>query len=186
MAGTVSVLFARKDSVYKTLGVDVWDLDRNALLWPGGNPVVAHPPCRLWGNLRRFSTAPESERDLAIYAVNQVRAWGGVLEHPLGSILWKEMGLPLYGNRDRWGGFTLGVNQHWWGHKAEKATWLYICGLSLVAVPSIPLRLDLPSHVIETRVKGVSRRPSVTKAEREYTPQAFASWLIDLASRCRV
>ncbi len=46
----VSVLFARSDSIYKTLdGCDVWDIERNALSWPGGNPVVAHPPCQRWG-----------------------------------------------------------------------------------------------------------------------------------------
>lgn len=47
---TVAVLFARADSTYKTLpGTDVWDIERNAKLWPGGAPVVAHPPCRAWG-----------------------------------------------------------------------------------------------------------------------------------------
>ena len=35
----ISVLFARSDSVYKALpGCDVWDQERNALFWPGGNP----------------------------------------------------------------------------------------------------------------------------------------------------
>lgn len=27
---TISALFVRKDSVYKTLGVDCWDIDRDA------------------------------------------------------------------------------------------------------------------------------------------------------------
>lgn len=36
----IAVLFARADSVYKSLpDCDVWDADRNALLWPGGCPV---------------------------------------------------------------------------------------------------------------------------------------------------
>jgi hypothetical protein len=72
VCGTVSVLFVARNSVYKTLGVDCWDEDRNALLWPGGNPIVAHPPCRLWSMLRKFSTAPESEKELAIWSVKQV------------------------------------------------------------------------------------------------------------------
>lgn len=43
----VAVLFARQDSHYKSIaGVDVWDIDRDARKWPGGMPVVAHPPCR--------------------------------------------------------------------------------------------------------------------------------------------
>ena len=43
----VAVLFARADSIYKTLpGCDVYDIKRDARTWPGGCPVVAHPPCR--------------------------------------------------------------------------------------------------------------------------------------------
>lgn len=41
----VSVLYVRNDSVYKELDVDCWDIERDARKWPGGNPVVAHPPC---------------------------------------------------------------------------------------------------------------------------------------------
>ena len=52
----VAVLFARADSVYKTLpGCDVYDIDRDALTFPGGNQVVAHPPCRAWGQLRYWA-----------------------------------------------------------------------------------------------------------------------------------
>jgi len=54
----ISVLFARSDSNYKTLpGVDVWDAERDARTWPGGNPVVAHPPGRALGRLRHFRQA---------------------------------------------------------------------------------------------------------------------------------
>jgi hypothetical protein len=46
----VAVLFARSDSIYKEFqGVDVWDKERDARNWPGGCPVIAHPPCRTWG-----------------------------------------------------------------------------------------------------------------------------------------
>jgi len=55
---TVAVLFARADSHYKALpGVDVWDEARDARKWPGGAPLVAHPPCRLWAKLRQFAKA---------------------------------------------------------------------------------------------------------------------------------
>lgn len=40
----VAVLFARADSVYKTLpGCDVWDEARDARRWTGGVPLVAQP-----------------------------------------------------------------------------------------------------------------------------------------------
>lgn len=92
---TVAVLFARADSTYKTLpGTDVWDIERDAKLWPGGAPVVAHPPCRAWGRLRQFAKPRKGERQLAIWSVRQVRRFGGVLEHPVGSLLWKKAGLP--------------------------------------------------------------------------------------------
>jgi len=87
----VSVLFARQDSIYKTLtDCDVWDIERDALKWPGGNPIIAHPPCRAWGSLRHFAKPRPGERELALWAVKQVRAEGGVLEHPARSLLWAE------------------------------------------------------------------------------------------------
>ena len=37
----VTVLFARRDSIYKSMaGCDVWDADRDALNWPGDSPVL--------------------------------------------------------------------------------------------------------------------------------------------------
>jgi hypothetical protein len=126
---TVAVLFARADSTYKTLpGTDVWDIERDAKLWPGGAPVVAHPPCRAWGRLRKFAKPRKGERQLAIWSVRQVRRFGGVLEHPVGSLLWEKAGLPAPGQIDAHGGWTLPIHQNWWGHRAEKATLLYIVG----------------------------------------------------------
>lgn len=181
----ISVLFARADSNYKALpGVDVWDADRDARTWPGGNPVVAHPPCRAWGRLRHFAKPRPDEKALALFAVDQVRKWGGVLEHPAGSTLWPAAGLPAPGQRDQYGGFTLGVNQHWCGHRAEKATLLYICGVEPRDIPAVPLRLDEPTHVVQSR-KRSDYRPHISKAEREHTPPDFAVWLVELARRCR-
>ena len=74
----VAVLFARRDSVYKSLaGCDVWDIDRDAMTWTGGAPVVAHPPCRAWGRLRTFAKPREFARSTGPFAIDQVRAWGG-------------------------------------------------------------------------------------------------------------
>lgn len=92
--GPVAALFVRADSIYKTMpGVDAWDIERDARKWPGGCPVVAHPPCRAWGRLRQFAKPRPDEKDLAPWAVEKVRRWGGVLEHPANSSLWIACGL---------------------------------------------------------------------------------------------
>jgi len=74
----VAVLFARSDSVYKSLpGCDVYDIDRDAMTFEGGMPVIAHPPCRSWGRLAHRANPRPGERKLALWAVDQVRQWGG-------------------------------------------------------------------------------------------------------------
>jgi len=105
MMPVVSALFVRRDSVYKELNIDAWDIDRNALLFSGGNPVIAHPPCRSWGQLSHLAKPRAGEKELAIWAIEQVRNCGGVLEHPRNSKLWKYMSLPMPGKGcDQWGG----------------------------------------------------------------------------------
>ncbi len=190
-AATVAVLFARADSVYKTMPeCDVWDIERDARDWPGGCPVVAHPPCRAWGSLRRFAKPRKNERHLATFALRQVRAFGGVLEHPAASRLWPRCGLPKPGaGRDKYGCWTLGITQHWWGHRATKATLLYVCGVAPADIPDMPaLRLGEGTHVIKRDSRGWQgrpRRPHVTKTEREHTPVELARWLVDLAMKCK-
>jgi len=186
---TVAVLFARQDSHYKALaGVDVWDEARDARRWPGGAPLVAHPPCRLWAKLRQFAKAsdPVMERQLAIDAVARVRRFGGVLEHPAESTLWAHEGMPTAGRApDAWGGWTAEVRQCDWGHKAEKRTWLYVVGCHPDDLPPMPPRGE-PTGVIKPQ-RGIPRdgRKIVTKAEREHTPTALAAWLVELAARCK-
>lgn len=187
----VAVLFARADSIYKTMpGVDVYDIERDARTWPGGCPVVAHPPCRAWGRLSHMANPRPDEKNLARLAVALVREFGGVIEHPVGSKLWPAQRLPALGRgRDAFGGFTLAIHQHWFGHRAEKATLLYIVGCGPSNVPDMPMRLGKATHVIASSTARQNRgqpqsRPEVTKPEREYTPPALAEWLVELARRC--
>ncbi|HOW49039.1 MAG TPA: hypothetical protein PLB26_15455 [Rubrivivax sp.] len=183
----VAALFVRADSVYKIMpGVDAWDEARDARSWPGGCPVVAHPPCRLWAKLRQFASSPDpaAERQLAIDAVGRAREFGGVIEHPAESTLWAACGLPTPGRApDRFGGWTAEIRQCDWGHKAEKLTWLYIVGCHPDDLPALPSRGE-PTGVIKPQ-RGVPRdgRKIVTKAEREHTPPALAEWLVELARR---
>lgn len=190
----VAVLFARRDSFYKSLpSVDVWDKDRNALAWPGGAPVVAHPPCRAWASFAHIAKPEPGERDLAFFAVAQVRRYGGALEHPVASRLWAEAGLPAPGHFDEFGGWTLPIHQHWWGHRARKKTLLYIVGCAPRDIPPIPLVLGEATHVVamskDRRTADGQRirkghplwRPEVSKSEREHTPPRLAEWLVAVA-----
>lgn len=187
LADSVAVLFARADSHYKAIpGCDVWDIDRDARKWPGGAPVVAHPPCRAWASLRFHAKPRDGEKQLAIDAVANVRRFGGVLEHPQMSTLWAVAGLPEPEHRDEFGGWTLIVDQNWWGHRARKRTRLYIVGCEPENIPVMPMVLGEATHTVGLW-SGRDRatcRPSIAKHEYETTPPAFAAWLVDLASRC--
>lgn len=185
MSKEVSVLFTRKDSYYNSIECcDCYDIERNALTFTGGNPVIAHPPCRSWGRLRHFAKPLPGEKALAVWAVYMVRECGGVLEHPASSMLWRELNLPLGAQKDKYGGFTIDIDQFWFGHKARKKTWLYVCGINRQDVPAVPLKFGRATHTISTfsKLKNPTlRRPQVTKKEREYTPPDLAEWLVDLA-----
>lgn len=195
MVSQVAALFCRSDSNYRDFdSVDVWDAERDARRWPGGCSVIAHPPCRAWGQLRAMANAAPGEKELALLAVKWVREFGGVLEHPKKSTLWPEAGLPEPGQRDKFGGWTLPINQFWWGHRAEKATRLYIVGCEPTDIPDIPIVLgDAPCLVgTSGRRKDGKRlkkgddgwRPEISKAEREHTPPLLAEWLVKLARKC--
>lgn len=182
---TVTVLFARRDSIYKSFpACEVYDIERDASTWPGGTPVVAHPPCRLWSKLRHFSTAPLSEKCLALWAIVQVRQWGGVLEHPASSSLFASAHLPRPGREDIYGGRTIGLWQSWFGHRATKPTWLYIVGCPIGHLPAMPFVFGEGTHLVSrSSVQRTRRlqRPEISKAEREHTPLLLAKWLLDVA-----
>lgn len=172
----VAALFVRSDSCYFGLGVDCWDAARDARGYGGPGPVVWHPPCRGWGRLRNFAKPRADEKALALFAVDCVRRYGGVLEHPHGSSLWPAGGLPRPGVVDAWGGWTLVVDQGWWGHPAPKPTYLYIVGCSRADVPVLPVKA----------ARAGGRTLELRPADRERTPVAFAAWLVGLAASCAV
>lgn len=185
----VAALYVLPDSIYHSLPVDAWDAKRDARAFQGPCPVVAHPPCRPWGRLRQQAKPDPEERELGPLAVHQVQTWGGVLEHPAASSLWPHCNLPRPGTApDQHGGHTIDVNQSWWGHRAQKRTWLYVVGCPPANVPPMPLTLHLPPRVI-TNIKGLRSnmpgyRKECTARERAATPPAFACWLIALAQLC--
>lgn len=192
----VAALFVRSDSVYKTMpGVDAWDEARDARLWPGGCPVVVHPPCKRWSMINGvvLSRYPHKAEEFAwgndgglfAFALDAVRKNGGVLEHPAQSRAFGHYGLPRRGRSpDRFGGWTTEVRQADWGHRAEKRTWLYIVGVSPDDVPTIPPRREATALI--SRMPDCSLVEIMCKAEREHTPPEFAAWLVELARRTRV
>lgn len=164
----VAALFTRRDSVYQTLGADCFDVERDARTFDLSCPVVAHPPCRSWGMLSHFAKPRKDERDLAWWAVHVVRLCGGVLEHPLTSRLWREIGVRTYGVRDQFGGVLVPCDQAWFGHRARKRTGLYVVG-------PVPSMSQVDGGVAVTTVERMGR------AERERTPVELARWLVDCA-----
>ena len=142
---SAAVLYARKNSIYKQYeNLDVYDIDRDAYNFNASCPVIAHPPCRLWGKLRTFSKAPLIEKYTALHAVTVIQQNGGVLEHPAFSTLWQAANLPQPGATDKYDGFTLPILQSWFGHKAPKSTWLYIVGIKPTQLEPIPFELGIP------------------------------------------
>jgi hypothetical protein len=140
----VAALFVETDGVYYGLPhVDPWDKDRDARTYAGPHPVVAHPPCERWGRFWHGSTRRPhqfkkgDDGGCFAAALESVRAYGGVLEHPEASHAWKAFGLkapPRSGGwvpADEFGGWTCCVEQGHYGHASRKATWLYAVEIDL-------------------------------------------------------
>ena len=168
--------------------VDCWDKTRDALNFPGGKAVIAHPPCAPWSRMRHFATKQHIYKHLATVAVHQVLANGGILEHPHCSLLWKTCGLP-HPQKDipdsapkLW---SLEIDQCRFGHKARKLTWLLFCGIRPEDLPPLPAPRE-PTHVTVDskygRRKGMKRIP---EKERHLTPPDFAKWLVATARCCQ-
>lgn len=198
----IAALFVETNGVYFGLpGVDPWDKARDARLYDGPHPVIAHPPCERWG--RYWGGAPwQKERktlgaDDGCFsaALDLVRHYGGVLEHPEASHAWRTFGLnapPRHGGwvvADFEGGWTCCIEQGHYGHRARKATWLYAHGVDL---PSLKWgtsgkreRLDEGFHSKEERRRavrtGICQR--LSKRQRAATPIEFRDLLMSMVAR---
>jgi hypothetical protein len=188
----VAALFVDSAGPYANReGVEAWDAARDARLYDGPHPVVAHPPCRLWINLACVNYArwggehnrPGNDGGCFLHALACVCALGGVLEHPAHSRAWTQYGLlrPLFG---AWMRCDLGwVTEIWqsaYGHRADKATWLFYSGIRA------------PADMRWAKVKGTHqvgwfdrRRPTLSPREAALTPPDLAAALIDLARGSR-
>ena len=206
LSGTVAALYVQTGGCYFDVdGVDPWDEPRDARQYAGPHPVVAHPPCARWG--RYWGGAPKTWPRLKKgddggcfkAALDAVRRYGGILEHPEASHAWAHFGLnkpPRSGGwitADFYGGWTCCVEQGWYGHRARKATWLFACHVDLPSLnwgkaPGDFIRLDEGFHSAEERRRavktGVCQR--LPKKERAATPIEFRDLLIGIARTARV
>ena len=135
----INALFVETNGVYFNLpSVEAWDIKRNAFNCKNGAPAIAHPPCKRWGRYWQGGPSVEVPRILGdddccfAYSLWYVRSFGGIIEHPEASYAWPYYGLkkpPKSGNWievDNYGGMGCCVEQGHYGHKARKATWLYV------------------------------------------------------------
>ena len=166
MNTNISVLCVKPRSVYKTLVEDCYDHNRDARNYRGGNPIIAHPPCRSWSRfLRRNAKPVAGERDLVPFCIEKIMLFGGLLEHPAYSTVWDKYMLPAPGTT-RGNLKTIQIDQSWWGHPDRKRTWLLMP--SHYVIPEYPFRLTM---------RGKLTKWSKTNGN-DKTPIEFAKWLI--------
>jgi hypothetical protein len=177
----VTALCVQAKSPFHTQGANCYDKARDAFLFPGGTPVIAMPPCQQWCRLRRFSTYNLHEMALGLHCVRMVKTWGGVLEQPAQSALFRTATLPAPGQEDATG-FTVSVDQFNWGHRARKRTWLFVAGLSRGDMPGETLRLGRPTHCVGGSSTGLLE---LGASAADATPPEFAAWLLQVARLTR-
>jgi len=194
----IAALFVEKGGVYYGLpDVDPWDEERDARKYAGPWPVVAHPPCQRWGsfaalNFKRYGgehNRPGNDGGCFASALESVRRFGGVLEHPAGSKAWGAYGIVLPSEGSGWirslwiDEWTCEVWQSAYGHKARKRTWLLYSG----RLPPLPISwtrrpgTHQVGHGFATPASP-GKKP-LSSREACATPLAFRDELLSLARR---
>lgn len=200
----VAALYVETGGCYFGLpDVDPWDERRDARLYEGPYPVIAHPPCQRWGDMWMGSPLVIARTGIRKqlgddggcfqHALDTVRRFGGVIEHPEGSRAWAFYGLNKPPREGGWiaadfeGGWTCRVEQIAYGHSVRKATWLYAAHCQL---PQLAWGVDarkLPSMVQPSAARiAAGRTPSVSAHGirdklRNATPLPFRDLLLSIA-----
>ncbi len=199
----IAALFVAGDGPYIGIpGIDPWTAERDARTYPGPHPVIAHPPCERWGRYWSGGPSARVRRKLGddngcfLSALESVRRYGGVLEHPASSLAWAKFGLvkPLPQGWIGDGiGFVCQVEQGNYGHRARKATWLYAVSSeipSLIWNESTGVRMDEGFHSNEERARaramGIKPLKRLSKRQRIHTPIEFRDLLIEIARGARL
>lgn len=203
---TVAALFVAKGGCYSGLeDVDPWDETRDARLYPGPHPIVAHPPCQRWGKLwagqplyiKRTGRRKIKGDDEGCFAaaLAAARKWGGIIEHPWGSHAWAHFGLNKPAREGGWiaadfeGGWTCCVEQGRYGHYARKPTLLLAYRVELPELEWGIGESRLPQAVIDRMGLARAKRLGEVGAQgggtdskpRIGTPAAFRDLLLSIA-----
>jgi hypothetical protein len=203
----IAALFVETDGCYFGLeDVDPWDILRDARGYAGSHPVVAHPPCQRWGRFWHGSTRKPHQFKLGddggcfAAALDAVRSWGGVLEHPADSHAWKHFGLTPPKRFKGWqragreGLWTCYVEQGHYGHMSRKPTWLLAKGADL---PELnwskgeqrlhPVALERYGYEKARRIGMTAMVGGKDKTKiRNATPPEFRDVLLNIARSVRV
>lgn len=192
----IAALFVQAGGCYFGLpDVDPWDEKRDARLYAGPHPVVAHPPCARWCRLAglvesRWGIKRGADDGCFASALASVRKWGGVLEHPAYSDAFAAYGIPRPvgpgWQRTIDGGAVAYVEQGRYGHLAKKATWLYAYGVDNLPSLDMGVIADNQSKALVSWCGNHTRsddpRPRLSKKARSATPPAFRELLISIAT----
>jgi hypothetical protein len=194
----IAALYVETGGTYYGLpDVDPWDETRDARKYAGPCPVVAHPPCERWGKMWNGGIAwkgkPKTLGDdggCFKAALDAVRKYGGVIEHPKGSHAWGRFDLsrpPASGGwvvADFHGGWTCQVDQGNYGHPTQKPTWLYAVGCdlpSLIWGASTPVIPEWRSERWKARARNDGICVLLSRKQRKATPEPFRDLLISIA-----
>lgn len=196
-----AALFVETDGCYFGLpDVDPYDIKRDARLYTGPWPVVAHPPCQRWGRFATGSTRKPNQYRIGedggcfAAALTAVRNYGGVLEHPKDSLAWDYFGIMRPGSSgwqkaDSFGGWTCQVEQGHYGHFSRKPTWLYAVSTYLPPLRWGRAEQRLPAYAVERYGYEKARKIGVMAAVggkdktkiRNATPEPFRDVLLCIA-----
>lgn len=200
----IAALFVEAGGVYYGVpGIDPWDETRDARAYAGPHPIVAHPPCQRWGRFWHGSTRKPHQYMLGddngcfAAAIQHLRDYGGVLEHPMDSNAWAAFCLNKPPRRGGWveaapGMWTCCVYQGHYGHMAGKGTWLVTARIPREMLPELtwgktqqrihPTALAKHGYEKARRIGMLSMIGGKNKTQlRNATPQEFRDVLVRIA-----
>jgi hypothetical protein len=192
---TVAALYVATNGCYYGLpDVDPWDKARDARLYEGPHPVVAHPPCGPWGRYAKIHGTLGQDDGCFAAAFRAVNDFGGVIEHPEGSHAWRAFRIPDPPRGGGWilaasspGVWTCCVAQGNYGHRARKLTWLLFVGTN--PPPSLDWSKCIRRVPGADQATGMERRRLIrtgvcqrlSHRQRAATPLPFRDLLLSLA-----